>query len=653
MIELKNIKKIYRQGSIEVPALRGVDLKIERGEFVAIMGHSGSGKSTLLQILGLLDKPTSGQHHFLSQDISHLKEDALAELRAEEIGFVFQQFHLLSRTSALDNVSLPLIYQRQAKRQLDPKTVLERVSLGTRIHHLPNELSGGQQQRVAIARALIRNPNLILADEPTGNLDSASGREIMTLFQELNRQGITIILVTHEPSIADYANRIIKVQDGLICSDETKNPITPEKVSEKITSATSAPPSPTHKMLQLLHTQLRQAGRALLANKLRTCLSTLGIVIGVGAVVAMLALGRGAQKSVKDQLSGLGSNRITIRPNVQYVGGVRLQIGSVSRLTLNEVRSIQQSIPEAKVVVPIVRSRAQVVFGNKNSNTEIVGTTPDYVEIYSVKPQYGRFFTLEQDTDRERVALLGSTVVRELFVDQNPIGQMIKINRISFRVIGILPTKGTTGPRDEDDLIIIPLQTAMRRLMGKLYLDSIDVAAADSSVVDQAQNSILELSRTWPKTPNSEGDSYRVDNLASVQEAFSAIARVLSIILAAIAGISLVVGGIGIMNIMLVSVTERTREIGLRKAIGARNFDILSQILIESVMLCFAGGLVGIGLGWVLILIAAKVTGWTLSISFASILLACGFSATIGIIFGLWPARVASLKHPIEALRYE
>ena len=303
--------------------------------------------------------------------------------------------------------------------------------------------------------------------------------------------------------------------------------------------------------------------------------------------------------------------------------------------------------------MPIVRSRAQVAFGNKNSNTEIVGTSSDYVEIYSAKPQYGRFFTEEQNVARERVAVLGTTIVRELFGQQNPIGQMIKINRISFQVIGILPTKGTTGPRDEDDLIVIPLQTAMRRLMGKIYLDSIDVAAADSSVVNQAQNSILELSRKWPGTPGALADSYRVDNLASVQEAFSAIARVLSIILAAIAGVSLVVGGIGIMNIMLVSVTERTREIGLRKAIGARNLDILSQILIESVMLCFAGGLAGIALGWILILVAAQITGWTLHISFASILLACGFSAAIGILFGLWPARIASLKHPIEALRYE
>ena len=651
MIELKDVKKIYRQGTIEVPALRGVNLKIERGEFVAIMGHSGSGKSTLLQILGLLDKPTSGQHLFLNKDISQLKEDELAELRAEEIGFVFQQFHLLSRTSALDNVSLPLIYQREPKRQLDPKSVLERVGLGERIHHLPNELSGGQQQRVAIARALIQNPHLLLADEPTGNLDSVSGQEIMALFQELNRQGITIILVTHEPSIADYANRIIKVQDGLISSDEIKNRAISTQHAPSL--PTVSPPSSWNKILKLFFTQLSQARRALLANKLRTCLSTLGIVIGVGAVVAMLALGRGAQKSVKDQLAGLGSNRITIRPSSQSVGGVRLQIGSVSRLSLKEVEAIKQSIPEVKVVVPIVRGRAQTVFGNKNSNTEVVGATPGYVEIYSAKPQYGRFFTEEQDAARERVAILGATVVRELFDQQNPIGQIIKINRISFRVIGILPTKGTTGPRDEDDLIVIPLQTAMRRLMGKIYLDSIDVAAADSSVVEQAQNSILELSRKWPKTPGAITDSYRVDNLASVQEAFSAIARVLSIILAAIAGVSLVVGGIGIMNIMLVSVTERTREIGLRKAIGARNFDILSQILIESVMLCFAGGLAGIALGWILILVAAQVTGWTLGISFASILLACGFSATIGILFGLWPARIASLKHPIEALRYE
>ncbi|MFH1066790.1 MAG: ABC transporter permease [bacterium] len=652
MIELENIAKIYKQGELEVPALRGVSLRVERGEFIAIMGQSGSGKSTLLQILGLLDKPTSGKHIFLERNVRELTDDQWAELRAEEIGFVFQQFHLLARTTALDNVALPLIYHHRA-RSLRPEEVLKRVGLETRMLHMPNELSGGQQQRVAIARALVQEPHLLLADEPTGNLDSASGREIMGLFHQLNEQGITVIIVTHEPSVAENARRIIHIQDGLIQSDESKK----KSVSfaqEKRREFAFQPVKPTlSEWTKLGWTHLLQARRALLANKLRSCLSTLGIVIGVGAVVAMLALGRGAEKSVKEQLSGLGSNRIIVRPGSQNIGGVQQQTGGVSRLTMSQVKDIQESISNVKAVAPSVRGRAQTVFGNQNANTEVQGTTPDYAVIYASTPTNGRFFTAEEDAKRERVALLGTTVVKELFGSQNPIGELIKINRVSFRVIGILPSKGASGPRDEDDVVIIPLQTAMKRLMGKTYIDAINVAASEGNLVSRVQEDIVKLSQRWPRTPGATEGSYRVDNLASVQEAFTAVARSLSMLLAAIAGISLVVGGIGIMNIMLVSVTERTREIGLRKAIGARNADILLQILIESVVLCFAGGVAGVALGGLLVIIAAKATGWTISISVGSVLLACGFSAAIGIIFGLWPARVASLKHPIEALRYE
>jgi len=648
MIEIEGIHKTYQMGKVAVPVLKDVSLRIEQGEFVAIMGQSGSGKSTLLHILGLLDRPDSGVFRFAGQDVSKLDDEGLAALRSDQIGFVFQQFHLLRRTNALDNVNLPLIYGHAPAFTGNGRQLLDRVGLSGRVHHRPNELSGGQQQRVAIARALVRHPRILLADEPTGNLDSASGREILKLFGELNAEGITVIIVTHEPSVANVTRRVIQITDGRIASDERR-----EASSPSLPLPEEKRRSLPFRSLRRAGTHLRQAFRALLLNKLRTALSALGIIIGVAAVITMLALGEGAQKSISQQLSGLGSNRLAVRPEAQRIGGVAQQTGNVSRLTAAQGDDILAHVPTAKAVAPTVRQRAQVTWENANANTEIVGTTDGYVDIYAAQPAAGRFFTREEDATRARVALVGRTVAQNLFGAANPLGETIKINRAPFQVIGVLKPRGASGPRDEDDIIVVPLQTAMHRLMGKNYVDSIDVAARDSSTVDETQEAIRRRFDTWPKLPGTMGASYRIDNLASVQAAFTAIIKTLSLLLAAIAAISLIVGGIGIMNIMLVSVTERTREIGLRKAIGARNGDILMQFLIEAVTLCLGGGMIGIAIGSLLLAGIAILTGWPLGIAASSVLLACGFSAGVGIVFGLWPARQASLLNPIEALRHE
>jgi macrolide transport system ATP-binding/permease protein len=641
-------------GETTVNALRGVSLRIERGEFVSLVGASGSGKSTLLHMIGLLDRPDTGTLAIDGKDTASLPDDEISKLRSETIGFVFQQFHLLKRMTAFDNVELPLIYAKGDRPSASPNGLLERVGLGNRSHHKPNELSGGQQQRVAIARSLVRRPLVVLADEPTGNLDSHSGAEIMALLRELHAEGLTVVLVTHEPSIAAAADRTIRVHDGQIIEDVRKSAHAPPIPAEAPITAV-----PELRMSAQLHWNLillnfQQAARGLWANKLRTCLSALGIIIGVAAVIVMLALGAAAQASVQRQIAMLGSNRLVITPNAQNTGGVHQQAGAVSRLTLLEAMGINGRVPTVSAVSGNVRGMVQAVYGHNNVSTNLYGTMPGYQDIYSATPTYGRFFTLEECNLRARVALLGTTVLSGLFGKSNPVGKTIEINHTPFTVIGVLPPKGSdTSGNDNDDRIIVPLQTAMYRVLGRKYVDWIDTSASDATVVDTTENKLQDLTDEWPHIPGVTSNSYRVFNMAAVTQALSAVTTTLSIMLASVAAISLVVGGIGIMNIMLVSVTERTREIGLRKALGARRRDIQAQFLIESVTLCLGGGFLGIALGWLVSLFIGYMQGVWMNPTFTSIVLSCGFSVGVGIGFGYWPAVLASRLDPIEALRYE
>jgi macrolide transport system ATP-binding/permease protein len=649
MIALENVTKTYQMGETTVRALRGVTLEIKQGEFVSLVGASGSGKSTLLHMIGLLDRPDTGVLKIAGRDTADLPDDEISRLRSETIGFVFQQFHLLKRMTALDNVELPLIYAKEDSSAANPKGLLERVGLGERSHHKPNELSGGQQQRVAIARALVRRPRLILADEPTGNLDSHSGAEIMALLRELHAEGLTIVLVTHEPTIAAAADRMVRVHDGEIVED-VRRPAAPVAPT-----AHDVPGLRTSRQLHwdLLLLNFQQAARGLWANKLRTCLSALGIIIGVAAVIVMLALGNAAQTSVDREIWKLGSNRLVITPNPQNIAGVRQARGAVSRLTLMEAYGIDGRVPTVAAVTGNVRGTVQVVYGHNNVSTALQGSMPGYQTVWSAQPVYGRFFTLDECRERARVAVIGTTVWSGLFGTENPMGKTIEINHIPFTVIGILPSKGTDNGNDVDDQIIVPLQTAMYRVLGKKYVDWIDTSASDSTVVDETAGKLQDLTREWPHIPGVTTNSYRVFNMVSVEQALSAVTTTISVMLASVAAISLVVGGIGIMNIMLVSVTERTREIGLRKALGARRRDIQAQFLIESVTLCLGGGFLGIALGWIVTLIIGYFQGAWMSPTFISIALSCGFSVAVGIGFGYWPAVLASRLDPIEALRYE
>ncbi|MFA5042560.1 MAG: ABC transporter permease [Kiritimatiellia bacterium] len=662
MIELTNIVKTYAMGEVAVQALRGVSLTIAPGEFVAIMGPSGSGKSTLLHILGLLDVPDTGSYHLLDREVAHLSDNDLAALRNSTLGFVFQHFNLLARTSALENTVLPMLYAagRRGKDTEKARRLLADVGLGNRLDHKPNELSGGQQQRVAIARALIHNPRIIMADEPTGNLDSTSADEIIEILNQLNRRGITIIMVTHEPDIAAHARRIVRMRDGVVQSDEVS-----QGAAAGTGAAKPAPPqarpsqgarlfafSPLALLRELPH-DFKQAWRALMANKIRTLLSMLGILIGVTSVIAMLAIGTGARRSIEQQLASMGSNLLVVRPGARHVAGVSYEAGAVTRFTPQDVTDIRAAIHHAKLVGGIVSGRAQVVFGNKNWNTRVQGVEPEYAAMHAAKPTIGRFFTDEEMKQRARVVVLGMTLVRELFGETSPLGEYVKINKVNFQVVGILPEKGATAWFDQDDLAVIPLNTAMFRLLGKEYLDNIDVEINSADEIVTAQDAMRELIIRTHRLPPSQSNSFDIRNMAEIQAALTETSRTMSWLLASIAAVSLLVGGIGIMNIMLVSVTERTREIGIRKAVGARRRDILAQFLTEALVVSVLGGGIGILLGWLTSALASNLAGWPAAVTPSSIVLSVGFSCLVGVVFGLWPATKAARLNPIDALRYE
>lgn len=651
IIKVSRLKKYYQPRlrrrkdaeGLVVKAIDGIDLEVYPGEYLSITGPSGSGKSTLMQILGLLDRPTEGAVEFLGQEVSLMSDNQLSEFRSKYLGFIFQSFNLLEHSTATENVELPMIYAGNPNRGILAKELLKSVGLSDRLDHRPLELSGGQQQRVAVARALANNPPVLFADEPTGNLNQEAAKQIMDTLAELNARGVTVIIVTHDPAIAEKTARTIKVIDGKIVADERRHPA----ASQEFGQATDR--QRRRGNFNLLVENFKMAVKALAANRLRTALSSIGIMIGVASVIAMVALGSGAQQSMEASLQSLGSNLLTIRP------GTRRSVRFDS-LTVQDAESLREM---ANIGVPIARvssevsGTVQMVNGNRNWSTRLQGVDFEYPVIYSAQPQIGRFFSQDENLQRAKVVVIGQTVYDNLFTaGENPVGSQVKINRISFQVIGVLPKKGGSGFGDRDDMVLIPLRTAMYRVLGREKLGSIAVQIASFPQMADAMDSIIAHLRMRHKIRSGQEDDFNVMNMADIQDAIGSTTKTMRLLLGAIASISLIVGGIGIMNIMLVSVKERTREIGLRKALGAKNRDILIQFLVEAGVIGVFGGGLGIGLGALSSYGISLTLEWPVIILPMTVALAFGFSLFIGVFFGFWPARQASRLSPIEALRY-
>ena len=682
IIDIRDVTKTYRLGDVEVHALRGVDVTVTRGEFIAIMGASGSGKSTLMNVLGCLDRPTSGRYLLETVDVAALDEPALARIRSRRIGFVFQSFNLLPRVSAAENVALPLFYAGAlADDGPRVRAALDKLGLADRARNFPSQLSGGQQQRVAIARALINDPAILLADEPTGNLDSQTANDIMTTIQALNRErGVTVVLVTHEPDMAAFADRVITMRDGLVVSDERR---AASPTPKALPVAPTAPAVNADRVWSFVRMALLAAGRALARNKLRSALTMLGVFIGVAALVAMVAVGQGANAAVEEQIASLGSNLLVVLPGATTSSGVRAGFGSASTLTVPDAESIQKEDAAVAAVAYVDRQVAQVTYGNQNWSTSVQGVTPSYLAIRNWPVIAGRTLSEDDERDATRVCLVGQTVLKNLFGEhQNPVDATILVKAVPLQVIGVLAPKGQSGfGQDQDDAILIPFTTAELKVLGvaaptsaqsttnaiftppvnplglqpKLtgFVHNIFVQARSPDLVPTALHEVTgTLARRHRIQPGQTND-FSVNNLADITSAAEDSSRIMALLLAAVASISLVVGGIGIMNILLVSVTERTREIGIRMAIGARRVHVLLQFLVEAVLLSIIGGAAGVATGSAASRVISAVAGWPTLLSPTAMVGAFAFSAAVGVFFGFYPARRASLLNPIEALRYE
>jgi macrolide transport system ATP-binding/permease protein len=642
ILELSGIEKHYKNGDTTVRALDGVSLKIRRGDFVAIMGQSGSGKSTLMNILGCLDRPTTGSYKVLGHEAANLEPDELASLRRETFGFVFQKYNLLATATAGENVQIPSVYAGLPKHKRAERAagLLARLGLGDRTGHRPSELSGGQQQRVAIARALVNDPPVILADEPTGALDSKSGDEVLALLKQLHAEGRTIILITHAENVAQHAGRIVRIQDGRILEDTGSFT---DQATESVEANNRSFESAVGLMASMQEA-LVTAWRSLRVNIFRTMLTLLGIIIGVAAVVAMLAVGEGSRQKVLDRISSFGTNLMLIRPGAV---GIR-NAGDIATLVPDDAAAIK-ALPNVETALAERSSRLTVRYGNLDYQTSAQGTSEDFPSARDWPVAEGQFFNADDMKHYAAVVVLGRTVAKTLFPDgSSPIGKYVLMRSVPFVVIGVMSEKGASpNGSDQDDVIFVPINTGLVRLFGKNYLSSITIKVKDAADIEATQTRVEGLLKARHNT-----EDFSVRNMASFLQAAMETQDTFTLLLGTVAAISLLVGGIGVMNIMLVSVVERTREIGIRMATGARMRDIMLQFNIEAAVVCAAGGILGILVGMIAGLVL-RYSGMTVIFSVTPAALAFACASATGLAFGYLPARQAAQLDPVVALASE
>ena len=642
IIRVRNLIRRFRSGDQDITVLKDINLDIDAGEMVAIIGQSGSGKSTLMNILGCLDRPSEGEYFINGQNTADLDPPARAKLRRENIGFIFQRYHLLNDLNAWENVAIPGVYagvgaEARAKRA---RMLLSRLGLADRLTHRPNQLSGGQQQRVSIARALMNGGQIIFADEPTGALDSRSGEEVMSILGELHREGHTIILVTHDRDLAAHAERIIEIHDGEIVSDRRHAPR-----HERCAAPVQSPHGSRFSTGRIL-SAVSMAWRAIRGHKLRAFLTMLGIIIGIASVVSVVALGQGAQQQVLENISDLGSNTIEVFPGTfgdRRSNRIRTLVPADA-----EILARQDFIDSA---TPTVSASPTVRYADKDLTGQLVGVGEQYFQVQNIPLLNGRVFSKQDVDGYAAVAMLDQDGAKNLFgTDDSALGKIILLNNVPVRIVGVANTEKQARLNNSNNInVFMPYTSVMNRLLGRSYVSGITLRISDGIDTAVAEDAITRI-----LTRRHGSKDFTLFNSDSLRKAITQTTKVLTLLISTIAAIALVVGGIGVMNIMLVSVTERTREIGIRMAVGARQGDIMMQFLIEALMLCLLGGVLGIalayGLGWVL---NKTSTDFKLIYSAASIAAAFLCASGIGILFGFLPARNAARLDPVEALSRE
>lgn len=648
LLQLRGLRREFPSGEETLVVLQDIELDIGAGEMVAIVGQSGSGKSTLMNILGCLDRPSAGSYQVAGRETGRMQPDELAQLRREHFGFIFQRYHLLGDLDAVGNVEVPAVYAGVpgAARRARALELLGRLGLGDRTGHTPGQLSGGQQQRVSIARALMNGGQVILADEPTGALDTRSGEEVLAILKELHADGHTIIIVTHDMGVARHAQRIIELRDGRIIDDRAN----PQVAATRATRAAHAAPAGGN-ALQAMRDRFVEAFRmallAMNAHRLRTFLTMLGIIIGIASVVSVVALGNGSQQQILANIASLGTNTIEVYPGSGFgdLRSARVQTLKASDATALAGQGYVDS------ATPNVSTSVTARYGNKSATTQVNGVGEQYFRVKGLKIAEGAFFGADAVKDLEQVVVIDQNTRKQFFGQDraSPVGKVILLGSVPARVVGVTQAQ-TTGFGSSSSLRVwVPYSAAMARMLGQRYVSSITVRVSDDTPMGAAEQAVKRLL----KLRHGNEDFY-LSNSAEIRETIEKTTRTMTLMVGAIAAIALVVGGIGVMNIMLVSVTERTREIGVRMAVGARQGDIMQQFLIEAVLVCLLGGVLGVTLALALGWLFDKAGGdFSMVFSIGSIIAAFACSSLIGVVFGFMPARNAARLDPVDALARE